>query len=290
MSDHDIVTSFPNAALAELAAERLRAEGIDVRIAAAGPLGVAGGIDDASTKVLVPAADAARARAILGTSAPVTSAAPRSAANEGRRAGWSPLWMVSSLLLLVLSAFLAMKRGEALQQLDGALAGGDYGSPRRDGLCDVFPWKETDTPGYARCDLDDDGVQETIRTFDSRGRPITEAWDPNDSGRPTAQTSFDAYGVAMVRSVDADRDGIFEESILLDRRGLESGRFFDDDRDGRPERWIATTPDGGTEVWLDPDGDGLADEMERRSATGEVVQRLVESPEGWVAPASGIGR
>lgn len=273
------IASFPTAVFAHLAAERLKAEGLTVRIEGADlnslvPLG------HSEVRVLVDIDDVPRARAILEDS----EGDPGSPASPGAigRSETSIRPKVFAFAMTVVSIMLGIRLYQVNSIFVNAFRDESSGPPYAEGRCLIYPWKDREALAFASCDLDGDGRPETTRDYSLAGVLEFESRDPDGDGSPNDVAGFDIRGVIGTRSIDADSDGIFELLIEFNRAGLESGRHFDIDADGRFERSVIVDESGNVTTWTDRSGDGMVDTLERRTPSGELQQHLTETSNGWL--------
>ena len=279
-----LVAAFATDAEAHLAADGLRSAGIDATAIPASAIGIAGGAQESYARLLVSSESATDARAFIGAP-PGTSAAPISMPTQLA----APRRLVTALLvavLLVVTVVLGL-RVISMERTIRDLVTSAYDDPYYEGNCQIFPWRGTDIKGTAYCDEDRATGYDVTFAYSSTGRLLSKSIDPDQTGSVQEYVGFDIHGVPTVRSYDKDQDGAAELEVMYDRGGNETVRLLDEDQDGRIEKWIEKKG-YHTEVWIDSSGDGSPDRMERRDASGSVIQSLVEAPDGWVVerPAS----
>ena len=276
-ADFVVVGSFPNRALAHLAAESLRAFGIEARIEGGDVHGIAP-VTGSDVRVLVSSDSAVEARALL-ESVPATSVAASSAPSSRVASSIGLKFALAGLLLL--AAVLGLKLQDARSVVDYAYGSGPYEEPYWRDRCVVSNWRGTRTIALETCDSDGDGVRESTKQFGRNGKLLSESTDSNDNGTPERSTVFDAAGKPAATHIDTGEDGVQETVLIFDRYGREVARAEDPDNDGRTDTWTETDVQGSVTKWTDNFGDGIADEMVRTNAAGVIVQRLKDTPEGW---------
>ncbi len=155
---------------------------------------------------------------------------------------------------------------------------------------------------YLITDADQDGYADSVRAFDSSGHEI----DPSP-GHPVDDPGYSdvgqgsnvhggagdgPFGVAAAGSLTAGTGSTGTEVAMTvtgdDGTAQELGAVTVDlDRDGRPDTAVVRAPDGAVIGYTDRDGDGIADQMTRIGAGGEVVISVSVGGGGWEVAATG---
>lgn len=159
---------------------------------------------------------------------------------------------------------------------------------------------------YLITDADHDGYADSVRAFDGSGQEIDPSsghpLDPPSDGTgqgsnlgnlsPAGYSSFgsaaaDAAGASSGLAVGAaDGSGM----TVTGEDGSEhdlGAATVDLDRDGTPDTAVVREADGAVIGYTDRDGDGIADQMTRIGADGDVVIAVSDGSGGWEVAATG---
>lgn len=294
---------------ATLLCDALKREGIEVQLRGEHRASIAGELPmaDAEVELWVPAADEARARAVLAASRTTNTSDSVSCEGCGELSPrnfelcWScqrPLTgrIIADVPKLEPRSHRALVIAGAVLGLSCAAIGYFAGAraPHFEDRATVSRWNLAKTcfeevrrgSGIKVgefCDENQDGFFEVSRRYAPSGWVQSEAYDTDNSGAPERYVSFSPSGRTS-ELFDADENGVIERQLIYGPDGKSViEELLDGDQNGRNDKSIETRPEGLTVTWYDTDQNGT---FEKREVSSNGVVILTELDQG----AAGFAR
>jgi hypothetical protein len=162
-----------------------------------------------------------------------------------------------------------------------------------------------DDHAYLITDADQDGYADSVRTFDASGHEVDpssgQAVDdpPGTTGDPGQGSNMqgsnvqggDLQGGDLLLGTAVGAAGVPGPGMTVpneDGSAQDLGAATVDlDRDGTADTAVVREADGAVIGYTDRDGDGVADQMTRIGASGDVVISVSDGRGGWEVAATG---